>query len=72
MVNVLSVPGRFNRINSGRSIPTTVVFYLHLGDLLVSIVSIQADQSRRVCDGLKILGDINVSIVSIQADQSRP
>ena len=61
----------FNRINSGRSIPTfnNPEFFRPWFD--VSIVSIQADQSRQ-CKRLSYRTyDSSVSIVSIQADQSR-
>ena len=60
----------FNRINSGRSIPTRRK--LEKGTLVsgVSIVSIQADQSR-LNRMIKAYGGKPVSIVSIQADQSR-
>ena len=62
----------FNRITSGRSIPTRRK--LEKGTLVsgVSIVSIQADQSRHSHDE-DIASDEEdiVSIVSIQADQSR-
>ena len=62
----------FNRINSGRSIPTRNMHTVHVicrED--VSIVSIQADQSRRWLL-YRSTDYCNVSIVSIQADQSRP
>ena len=62
---------RFNRINSGRSIPTCAKIISYSLNTAVSIVSIQADQSR--LDGLFYSYDtlFDVSIVSIQADQSR-
>ena len=62
----------FNRINSGRSIPTVdMLKYLKECLKLVSIVSIQADQSRREDNATFAAIIAAVSIVSIQADQSR-
>ena len=43
----------------------------HLQENRVSIVSIQADQSRQLIEALAIDIVKSVSIVSIQADQSR-
>ena len=63
---------RFNRINSGRSIPTRKWFLTLNRRVLVSIVSIQADQSRRLWRLWHGSASSSVSIVSIQADQSRP
>ena len=42
----------FNRINSGRSIPTQIKLMQCLHSRLVSIVSIQADQSRLDFNGI--------------------
>ena len=62
----------FNRINSGRSIPTQHGKAILCVKKQVSIVSIQADQSRRACiDNPDVVRLGVVSIVSIQADQSR-
>ena len=66
------IPLSFNRINSGRSIPTIIRERFTNDSCRVSIVSIQADQSRLACGELMLLHAISqVSIVSIQADQSR-
>ena len=64
----------FNRINSGRSIPTRLMHHRMLYQFSkVSIVSIQADQSRRLISFFFVEISLSkVSIVSIQADQSRP
>ena len=64
--------GGFNRINSGRSIPTKGPLWSRYRNHHVSIVSIQADQSRLINFRDNKIGCIVVSIVSIQADQSRP
>ena len=61
----------FNRINSGRSIPTIQSKLGLPAKAFVSIVSIQADQSRPLCLGFAVMVIVDVSIVSIQADQSR-
>ena len=62
----------FNRINSGRSIPTFRCCWINSGESSrVSIVSIQADQSRLDEFGNQKPVETTVSIVSIQADQSR-
>ena len=46
----MSTHYRFNRINSGRSIPTAIIIIIGTGYIIfVSIVSIQADQSRLIC-----------------------
>ena len=61
----------FNRINSGRSIPTRNCKTIKVLVAQVSIVSIQADQSRQSITYSLRLNSTEVSIVSIQADQSR-
>ena len=63
--------GGFNRINSGRSIPTQTRTKTDTGVCSVSIVSIQADQSRQSMLFSRRAVKDPVSIVSIQADQSR-
>ena len=68
---LLTTNSCFNRINSGRSIPTERNTWIEIGRLRVSIVSIQADQSRRWKHARKSTHVCEVSIVSIQADQSR-
>ena len=61
----------FNRINSVRSIPTFKIPLAAKSEELVSIVSIQADQSRHLMEMICNHVKTKVSIVSIQADQSR-
>ena len=62
----------FNRINSGRSIPTSMSVATTVLDAAeVSIVSIQADLSRRGGSRRLPYSNGSVSIVSIQADLSR-
>ena len=61
----------FNRINSCRSIPTKYVFIQIERSLIVSIVSIHADQSRHIQHACLSRQYYCVSIVSIHADQSR-
>ena len=61
----------FNRINSCRSIPTEQNKVEIMANIIVSIVSIHADQSRHCKTDMLNKWSSAVSIVSIHADQSR-
>ena len=61
---------RFNRINSGRSIPTGGKLKIILRKHKVSIVSIQADQSRRLLKSIQ--NTVGMKFQSYQFRQINP